>query len=323
VTGGRLTATAIAERFALARPFTISRGTKTHAEVVTVTVTTSDGERFIGEGVPYARYGESIEGSLERLRPVADCATLAELEALASELSGAARNALASAIFAATHRGRARAALDDFDLTASAGTIVVGEPAAMATEARAARSAWMKVKLAGGGGDLARLEAIHAARPDTPIWVDANEGLDADAFRALAPRLPELGVVLVEQPLAAGAELADAIRGSVIPVCADESFHDPADVRRIADLGYRGVNVKLDKSGGIVRACAAARAAHEAGLFVVFGCMVCSSLSIAAAWCAVKTLRAEGIAVPFVDLDGATFLAVDRSLAGTGWARSG
>lgn len=315
---GRVEASAAAERFALARPFRISRGTKTHAEVVTVTIT-FEGGRYMGEGVPYPRYGESIASTLDRLRPLGACTSLAEVAELARSLSSSARNALSSAVFAATEPDRARTALDGFDLRASAGTVALGEPDGMAADARDVTGAWIKAKLAGDGRDLERIAAIHAARPEAPIWIDANEGLDAGALRALAPRLAELGVVLVEQPIASGAEDAEALRASPVPVCADESFHGASDVARIAGLGYRAVNVKLDKAGGVDAACEAARAAHEAGLTVVFGCMVCTSLSIAAAWTAVKALRAEGIPVAFIDLDGAAFLTSDRTLDGTGW----
>lgn len=114
-------------------------------------------------------------------------------------------------------------------------------------------------------------------------------------------------------------EAALASIGLPVPACADESFHHAGDVERVAALGYGAVNVKLDKAGGVERALDAARAAQRAGLTIVVGCMVSSSLSIAAAWTVVKELRGEGIAVPFVDLDGATFLAQDRSLDGTGW----
>jgi len=141
----------------------------------------------------------------------------------------------------------------------------------------------MKAKLRGDGRDLERLAAIRATRPDAPIWLDANEGFDAEGFRALAPHLDSLGVVLVEQPFAAGTEIATRIRSSPVAVCADESFHDEHDVARVRELGYRAVNVKLDKAGGILRACEAAHAAHAAGLTIVMGCMVASSLSIAAA----------------------------------------
>ncbi len=312
-------AKAAAEQFALTRPFRISRGTKTYADVVTVTIETVEGERFMGEGVSYARYGESTEGVLERLRPVETCATLSMLEAFNAGLRGAAKNALSSAMYAATHPEHARGALVDFDVQQGAETIVLNDPEAMASDARRTTSALMKAKLAGDGRDLARIAAIHAARPQAPIWIDANEGLDAASFVDLAQHLAALGVVLVEQPFRAGDEITDVMRASPVPVCADESFHGADDVARVATLGYGVVNVKLDKAGGVEGALEAARAAHRAGLDVVVGCMVSTSLSIAAAWVVVKTLRATGTPVAFIDLDGATFLAADRSLAGTGW----
>lgn len=319
-----LLAHAIHERFALERPFTIARGTKTHADVVTVELRTARGARFLGEGVPYARYGESIDGSLRALDAMSGATTRLALEEVSARLTGAARNALSSALFAATEPALARDALDGFDLAHSAATVVLGAPSEMADTARRIPAArLLKVKLRGDGGDLERLEAVHLARPDIGLWVDANEGLDADAFSALAPHFGRLGVVLVEQPVPAGAEDRAELEACPTPVCADESFLDARDAERIASAGYRGVVVKLDKAGGIHDACNAARAAHARGLFVAMGCMVCTSLSIAAAFQAVKMLANEGIHVPFLDLDGATFLSRDRDLDDTGWGARG
>ncbi len=309
---------AVARSFALSSPFRIARGAKTHAEVVTVRLT-SEGRQVEAECVPYPRYGESSRTVLDALDPVLGEQPRETVASHLQRLGGAAANALGSALFALDHPARCRSALAGFRVLDGASTLVVDEPERMTEGARGLHAAVVKLKLAGDDRDLERLAAVHAARPDLPIWLDANEGCSPERLAALAPRLKALGVVLVEQPMGPTDEAALASIALPVPACADESFHHAGDVERVAALGYGAVNVKLDKAGGVERALDAARAAQRAGLTVVVGCMVSSSLSIAAAWTVVKELRSEGIAVPFVDLDGATFLAQDRSLDGTGW----
>jgi L-alanine-DL-glutamate epimerase-like enolase superfamily enzyme len=312
------------ERFELAAPFRISRGVKTHADVVAVRLA-AGARSSAAEAVPYARYGESVEGVVAELRAVA--ARARSLEALAREaraLRGAGRNALETALFALRNPTVAADGLRGFDARRGAGTLVVDAPSVMAERALRFDFAIAKLKLLGDGDDLARVKGVRDARPELPLWLDANEGFDADSFRGFLGALaeaPELSraIVLVEQPLPEGTELHDAFAGCPVPVCADESFHTAADAEKLARIGYGAVNVKLDKAGGVALSLDAARAAHERGLEVVVGCMVSTSLSIAAAWTLVRLLRSEGIEPRFFDLDGATFLLRDRSLAGTGW----
>lgn len=310
-----------AERLALRSPFRISRGEKTHAEVVVVELRDERGERALGEAVPYARYGESVDAVVAALAVVGGRAR--ELDALTSfaqTLRGAAQNALTSALYARRHAARCARSLDGFDALAGAGTVVLDAPAAMADAARAQAARYLKLKLAGDGADLARLRAVRAACPDKPLWLDANEGLTPGALATFAPALSELGVLLLEQPFPASDEASvRQVADLPLPLCADEAFHRAEDAPRLAALGYRAVNVKLDKAGGVDRAIEAGLAAHEVGLDVIVGCMVCSELSIAAAWLTVRELRARGVPVPLFDLDGATFLARGRPLDDTGW----
>lgn len=316
------------DRFALAHPFRISRGVKTHADVVTVRLTLSDGRSASAECVPYARYGESVEGVIDALTNGIPMTTCREaLDARSLGLHGAARNALETALFALDHPGECAGALAHFRATEGAGTLVIDTPALMAERAEAFPFAVAKLKLQGDGDDLERLRRVATARPDLPLWLDANEGFSADVFdafvdglgRAHGPAPLSARVILVEQPFRAGEEVGASMRASTLPICADESFHTVDDVASAKRAGYAAVNVKLDKAGGLPSAERAAHAAHEAGLLVALGCMVSSSLSIAAAVTLRRRLEGAGIPVPFVDLDGATFLSNDRSLEGTGW----
>jgi L-alanine-DL-glutamate epimerase-like enolase superfamily enzyme len=161
----------------------------------------------------------------------------------------------------------------------------------------------LKLKI-GGTGDLERVEAVRRAAPKTRLIVDANEALSFADLRALAPELAALEVKLLEQPLPVGEDAALEGYDSPLPLCADESLHTRAELGGVA-RGYQLVNIKLDKTGGLTEALRLAEAARAAGLQVMVGCMVATSLSMAPAM-----VLAQGADV--VDLDGPLLLAKDR-----------
>jgi L-alanine-DL-glutamate epimerase-like enolase superfamily enzyme len=140
------------------------------------------------------------------------------------------------------------------------------------------------------------------AAPRARLIVDANESWTLDLLKQVTPELANLEVAMIEQPLPADAALAGF--ASPVPLCADESCHDVADLARLG--GYRVVNVKLDKAGGLTAALALARAAREAGFSVMVGCMVGTSLAMAPA------MVLAGLA-DVLDLDGPLWLASDRA----------
>jgi L-alanine-DL-glutamate epimerase-like enolase superfamily enzyme len=111
-------------------------------------------------------------------------------------------------------------------------------------------------------------------------------------------------VVLVEQPLPDGRDQMLARIKRPIPVCADESAHDRASLPALAGK-YDVVNIKLDKAGGLTEALAMAAEAERAGLAIMAGCMVATSLAMAPAMLLAQTAR-------YVDLDGPLLLAEDR-----------
>jgi L-alanine-DL-glutamate epimerase-like enolase superfamily enzyme len=295
-----------AEAFPLRRAFTISRGSRTEARVLTV-IAEAAGARGRGECVPYARYGESLESvaaQIAGLPPELDRAALQQLLP-----PGAARNAVDCALWdlEAKQSGRAvwqLAGLPRPQPEITAFTLSLDTPAAMRAEAaRHARRPMLKVKL-GHEGDMARLEAVRQGAPRARLIVDANEGWTAEAYVELAPALVRLGVELVEQPLPAGADGALAEMARPLPVCADESCHDRASLDALAGK-YDMVNIKLDKAGGLTEALALRDAARAAGFAVMVGCMVGTSLAMAPA-----VLVAQGAAI--TDLDGPLLLAADR-----------
>ncbi len=289
--------------------FRIARGAKTHAEQLIVTIE-EDGARGRGACVPYARYGESLDSAEETIRSLkTDLEAGLDRAGLAKALAaGAARNALDCALWdlEAKQSGEPVWRLADLPEPApvpTCFTLSVDTPENVASASLAANAALLKMKLAGDGLDAERIAAASDAAPAAQFVLDANEGLDALGFETLLKTLDPARVRMIEQPLPANADTALAGVVSPIPVCADESFHYAADVARLADR-YQAINIKLDKTGGLTDAIAAARAAEEAGLQIMIGCMLGSSLAMAPA--ALLAPLAD-----VVDLDGPLLLAED------------
>ena len=299
-----------AERFPIAGTFTISRGSKTEAEVITCTI--SDGDnRGWGECVPYKRYGETMEGvrdTIEAMRRQIE-GSISRKDLLDAMPAGAARNAIDCALWDLEAKMSGIAvgdAIHAVPLSAleTAYTLSLGEPEAMAAQARAnAGRPLLKVKI-GGDNDMARIRAVTQAAPGSRIILDANEGwTDANIIENLA-FAAEHGITLIEQPLAAGHDAILRHIAHPVPICADESVHEAKDLEALVGL-YDAVNIKLDKSGGLTAALTLRDRARELGFDVMVGCMVGTSLAMAPA-----VLLAQG--AEFVDLDGPLLLARDR-----------
>ncbi|WP_425100462.1 N-acetyl-D-Glu racemase DgcA [Tropicibacter sp. S64] len=292
--------------FRLAEAFTISRGSRTEAQVLTVSVC-RDGVIGRGECVPYARYGESLESVEAEVLGLPAGVTREGLYDLLP--AGAARNAVDCALWDWEAKSAGCRVWDLAGLAApgpelTAFTLSLGEPEAM--EAAARKQAFrplLKIKL-GTPDDMPRLEAVRRGAPKSRIIVDANEGWSAEVYAELCPHLQRLGVSLVEQPLPAGEDEALIGMERPVPVCADESCHDRASLPGLKGK-YDVVNIKLDKTGGLTEALRLKEQALSEGYKVMVGCMVGSSLAMAPA-----TLVAQGALV--TDLDGPLLLAEDR-----------
>ncbi|WP_170787118.1 N-acetyl-D-Glu racemase DgcA [Ruegeria lacuscaerulensis] len=293
--------------FRLAQVFTISRGSRTEAKVLTVRI--SDGvHQGWGECVPYARYDETLESVEAEIAGLpADITRQSLMDLLPA---GAARNAVDCALWDMECKRAGKRAWDLAGLPVpgpeiTAYTLSLDTPEAMQAQAAAnAHRPLLKIKL-GTPDDMPRLEAVRAGAPNARIIVDANEGWSAAVYADLAPHLVRLGVALVEQPLPAGED--DALIGMErpVPVCADESCHDRSSLPGLKGK-YDVVNIKLDKTGGLTEALALRQQALAEGYRVMVGCMVGSSLAMAPA-----TLLAQGAMV--TDLDGPLLLAEDRT----------
>lgn len=308
-----LTLSVAIESFPIAGTFTISRGSRTEAVVVTATV--SDGT-FMGRGecVPYARYGETVEGVAETIRSLETrIAKGLDRQALRKLLApGAARNALDCALidFEAKKAGKPAHVLLGCAAPSShvtCYTLSLGTPESMEEAAQiASHRALLKVKL-GGEGDVERIAAVRRGAPNSRLVVDANEAWRAETLKDNLAACVAAGVELIEQPLPAGKDEALANITSPIPICADESIHDSTSLGHLPPW-YRAINIKLDKTGGLTDALELRSGAMERGLKIMLGCMVGTSLAMAPA-----LLAADGAS--FVDLDGPLLLARDRDPA--------
>jgi L-alanine-DL-glutamate epimerase-like enolase superfamily enzyme len=298
------------ERWPLAAAFVIARGAKTEAHVIVVEISEA-GRIGRGEAVPYARYGENVEGEMARIESVRSALegglTRQALQSLLP--AGAARNAIDCALWdleaklsgVPAWRAAGRSRLDPVK---TCYTISLDTPQAMADAARPmARRPFLKLKI-GGPDDLDRVAAVRAAAPKTRLIVDGNEGLTFDDLVRLAPDFARLDVKMIEQPLHADADGALEGWSSPVPLCADESLHTREELATCARR-YGAINVKLDKAGGLTEALALCNEARRLGLDLMAGCMVATSLSMAPAM-----IIAQGADV--ADLDGPLLLARDR-----------
>jgi L-Ala-D/L-Glu epimerase len=299
------------ERWPIEGHFTISRGAKTEA----ITVVAEVRQGFVvgrGECMPYPRYGETPEATLEAVLamqiPLADGLDRQGIQEAMPP--GAARNALDCAMLDIEAKLSGKRIWELLGRRApqpcvTAYTISLGTPDAMASAAaKVAHRPLLKVKL-GGAGDPARIAAVRNAAPQSQLIVDANEAWTEADLEANLAACAEAGVTLVEQPLPAGQDEALARINRPLTVCADESVHDRASLEGLRDR-YDAVNIKLDKTGGLTEALAMADAAKALGFDIMVGCMVATSLSMAPAMLLTPLAR-------FVDLDGPLLLAEDRN----------
>ena len=300
------------EVWPLKEVFRISRGSRTDARVVVVTVSDSKHVGH-GEGVPIKRYNQSIASVLAQIESVKSEKNLDrdKLEDLLPP--GAARNALDCALWDLEAKISAKrvwelANMPIVDRVETSFTISLDTPEKMAAAAKAAATRpILKLKLGGENHDLARVEAVREAAPNTRLLIDANESWSPEHYRKIVSALKELGVELIEQPFPADADEVLETLNHPIPVCADESCHTTVDLPCLKNR-YEAVNAKLDKTGGLTEALRLCKRARKSGFRLLIGCMVGTSLGMAPA-------RVLASAADYVDLDGPLLLAADREYA--------
>lgn len=300
----------------LAETFVIARESQDAADVVHVTIE-HQGLVGRGEAAPIDRYDETAESARAFVEEHGglvgdDPFALEEIGARLAELPG--EQAAKAALDAALHdlQGKLLGVpawrLLGLPRTGppTSFTIWLGDPDDMARRTERVAPRFRRLKLKLGGGDGLDVERVRAVREVTelPLMVDVNEWWSLDEALDAVPRLAELGVQYVEQPLRAGDADGRVLRQrSPLPIYVDEDCHTLADVATCAEIAH-GVNIKLAKSGGVREAIRIAHAARALGLGVMLGCMVESGLGIAAG-CLVAPL------CDHVDLDGNLLLAED------------
>ena len=291
--------------------FRISRSALTEFVTVHVSISSSG---FIGrsECRPYARYSETAESVIRQIKGVQLAIEngLSRLELCTTMKAGAARNAVDCALWdlEAKSTGKSVWELSDIPCPSSretAFTLSIDTPQAMSRAAKAAKDhKYLKMKIGGDGG-IEAVKAAAAARPDALFIVDANEAMSPSELESFVNLDVAHQIALIEQPFPASKDRDELFSiGSGPIICADESLHTSADLPRLWAAGYRAVNVKLDKTGGLTEALSLMNEAKKMGFKIMAGCMVGSSLAMA------PMVMLESYA-DFIDLDGPLLLDDD------------
>ncbi len=304
------TLTVTPESWPVEGEFIISKGSCTTAEVVVVEIS-EDGVLGRGEcertdsfepGYP------DVLAAIEAMRPAIEAGVGGEeLQTLIA--SGSARNALDCALWdLAAKRARVPAwrlaGVSEPEPCLTVLTISLGTPEVMARDAaKAAGREVLKLKL-GGEGDIERVKAVRAAVPEMRLTLDANEAWTPEMLPRYLEALAPLCIEFVEQPLPiADGHHLDGLERS-IPLAADESVRDLSSLEAVIGR-YDIINIKLDKTGGLTEALALAEAGRGAGLEIMLGCNLGTSLAMAPAMLLTNGAR-------MVDLDGPLLLTKDR-----------
>ena len=292
--------------FPLKKLFTISRGSRTEAEVVSVKVS-KDGFTGYGECVPYKRYNETVKSVIDQITNLNQVNNRYELEQ--NLPPGAARNALDCAFWDLEAKLNNTSVADLINLIIS--PVITSFTLSLDTSEKMGQEAQLnshlpilKIKLGGGNEDLERIKSVRKFAPQSDIIVDANEGWSLDEYNYLMPHFVEAKIKMIEQPFPSqyDGELKNINRP--IPICADESCHDTSSLKKCIGK-YDVINIKLDKTGGLTEALKLKKNAELHNFDIMVGCMVGSSLAMAPAIYVAQNVK-------WVDLDGPLLLSEDR-----------
>lgn len=300
------------ERWEMREVFATSRDAITHIPVILVSASDEDGRTGHGEAAGVDYDGETPESMVAQVAAASSqLARSSDIAALQSLLpGGGARNALDCALWDLRAKQTGIRAWQAAGLAPPAPvttvlTIGLGSEDDTRRKARESRAyAILKLKLdAERHVDVVRI--VREEHPRARLLVDANQAWSRPQLEQLLPSLAELGVELVEQPVARGDDASlDGLR-SPIPLAADESCTDRHSLAALAGR-YAYVNVKLDKCGGLTEALAMQAEAARLGLGLMVGNMCGTSLAMAPAFLIAQACR-------FVDLDGPLLQKEDRA----------
>ncbi|MDJ0657223.1 MAG: dipeptide epimerase [Xanthomonadales bacterium] len=276
----------------------------------TLYVEIQDGE-YVGRGEATGVYytDESADSMLQQAESIrADLEKGISREELLDLLpSGGARNAVDAALWDLEAKQSGKSVWDmagiDPAETITVATVGLDTPEGMAAAAKRLPSTKIKIKVS-GDDPVTRIAAIREARPDADLVIDANQGWTFEQLVEVAPRLQELGVVMIEQPLPRGDDAELAGYQCPIPLCADESCLDMTELDQAAGR-YDMINIKLDKVGGLTAGLNLAYKAKSMGLGLMVGNMAGTSLGMAPGFVLAQLCD-------LVDLDGPMLLTEDR-----------
>jgi L-alanine-DL-glutamate epimerase-like enolase superfamily enzyme len=305
-------------RLALRHTWTTTMSSSDYRDTVELRFS-REGTPGVGAGAPIVRYHETAEGAAQALRSISDLVRVADPWRLETLLEEAFRHledqyAARAALDIALHDWIGRRlgvpvyrvlGLDPEATPLTTFSIGIDTPELTRQKVReAAEFPVLKVKV-GLDTDEATIEAVRSVT-GKPLRVDANEGWrDKETALRKVEWLAARGVELVEQPLPAAMleETAWLRARSPVPIFADEACLRAGDIPRLA-AAYDGVNVKLDKAGGLREGLRMIHAARACGLKVMLGCMISSSVSTTAA-------AHLSPLVDYADLDGHLLVAND------------
>ena len=297
--------TILKRSFRLKNPFSISRGTRTEANVIVVCIEDAEVQGY-GECVPYARYNESLESVSEAILDLQFPINRSDLqEALPA---GAARNAVDCALWDIEAKQKKQpvwqlAGLSMPKPVMTAFTISLDHPDGMYKQAlENHQRPLLKIKL-----DNEKIEerviVVRKAAPNARLIVDANEAWNLENLESATELFKKLNIEMIEQPFAASHDDQLDLSNNDIVICADESCHDTHSLKNL-NRHYGMINIKLDKTGGLTDALALRKEAQSMGFDIMAGCMIGSSLSMAPAMLIAQHAK-------IVDLDAPMLLAED------------
>lgn len=295
----------------LDQPFRVAFGTISGLDVVEVEASDC-GVIGRGECCPMSIYNQDADSTLAEIDAIAPLLENGELDRLTlqSAMPGrSARNALDCALWDLEAKRSGRSVWENAGLRApskitSDVTIGIMAPEATAKFAATLRGTSMiKLKL-GGEADLECVAAVRSVLPDIPLFVDVNAGWTLERLNAMAPRLADAGVFMIEQPLPPQDDRLLDEYNRAVRLCADESCHDRTDLDRLVDR-YEYVNIKLDKTGGLTEGLALADAARARGFRLMVGCMLGSGLAMAPAYVVASLCEVVDLDVPLIVKDRA------------------
>lgn len=318
--GGAATLETEIVRLNLRHTWTTTMSSSEYRDVI-YTRYTKDGVTGFGEGAPIVRYKEDAKGADAMLKGIQD---------LVGKADPWAYDKLLAQVFQRVkgeHAGKAALDIAIFDwigkrlnipiyrlfgldpADAPITTMSIGVDTPELTKQKVEEAAdfpVLKIKM-GIGKDEDTLKAIRAVTKK-PLRVDANEGWKTkeEALAKLQWLEQDGGVEFVEQPMrgdlmAEHAWLRERVK---MPIIADEACTEITAIPALADA-YDGLNIKLDKAGGILEAHRWLSMARALGMKTMLGCMVSSSISVTAA-------AHLSPLVDYADLDGNLLISNDR-----------